>query len=329
MRRTATAVALILFTGVFAHAQQPAGVLIAGNKRANTVSIVDLATGRGLAELPTPPGPHESAVSHDGRWGVITGYGAQQPGNTLVLLDLNAHTAVRTIDLGEYRRPHGIAFLPGDSVIAETVEANQAVLLVHRERGVLRAIRTGEQTTHQMAVHPAGTLGYTANIRSGSISEVNFATGAVRTLAVAPEVEGIGVTPDGREVWVGSNTAGTISIVDVPSWSVKATLDQGERPYRVTISPDGKLAAAALTIRSRIRLIDVATRREVALMEAPDGAQPVGMTWSPDGARLYVACQGINAIAEFDIATRRLTRTIAVGDGPDGVAVAERPTARR
>jgi YVTN family beta-propeller protein len=307
-----------------AAAQHPDGVLIAGNKRANTVSIVDLASGRTLAELPTPPGPHESAVSADGRWGVITGYGAPQPGNTLVMLDLASHTAVRTIDLGEYRRPHGIAFLPGDSLIAVTVEANQAVLVVHRERGVVRAIRTGEQTTHQMAVRPDGVLGYTANIRSGTISEVHFGTGAVRTLAVAPEVEGIGVTPDGREVWVGSNTAGTISIVDVPSWKVTATLDQGERPYRVTISPDGRLAAAALTIRSRIRLIDVTTRREVALMEAPANAQPVGMTWSPDGSRLYVACQGINAIAEFDIATRRLTRTIAVGDGPDGVAVAER-----
>ena len=313
-----------LLAATVAGAQSPAGVLIAGNKRANTASIVDLASGRSLAELPTPPGPHESAVSSDGRWGVITGYGTQQPGNTLLILDLATHTAARTIDLGEYRRPHGIAFLPGDSLIAVTVEANQAVLVVHRERGVVRAIRTGEQTTHQMAVRPDGAVGYTANIRSGTISEVNFATGAARSLAVAPEVEGIGVTPDGREVWVGSNTAGTISIVDVAAWKVVATLDQGERPYRVTISPDGKLAAAALTVRSRIRLIDVATRREIALMEAPDNAQPVGMTWSADGKRLYVACQGINAIAEFDIEMRRLVRTIAVGDGPDGVAVAER-----
>ncbi|MBA4073204.1 MAG: hypothetical protein C0497_15490 [Gemmatimonas sp.] len=316
--------AALLLSATVAGAQSPAGVLIAGNKRANTASVVDLASGRTLAELPTPAGPHESAVSGDGRWGVITGYGTQQPGNTLLILDLATHSAVRTIDLGEYRRPHGIAFLPGDSLIAVTVEANQAVLVVHRERGVLRAIRTGEQSTHQMAVRPDGAVGYTANIRSGTISEVNFATGAVRSLAVAPEVEGIGVTPDGREVWVGSNTAGTISIVDVTAWQVVATLDQGERPYRVTISPDGKLAAAALTLRSRIRLIDVASRQEVALMEAPANAQPVGMTWSANGKRLYVACQGINAIAEFDVVARRLVRTIAVGDGPDGVAVAER-----
>ncbi|MBM3906850.1 MAG: hypothetical protein FJ363_02105 [Gemmatimonadetes bacterium] len=324
MRRRIGLVAVFLCANATVAAQSPNGVLIAGNKRAHTASIVDLATGRTLKELPMPPGPHESAISSDGRWGVITGYGAQQPGNTLVILDLTSHAVARTLDLGEYRRPHGIAFLPGDSLIAVTVEANQAVLVVHRERGDVRAIRTGEQTTHQMAVHPDGVLGYTANIRSGTITEVNFSTGAARSLAVAPEVEGIGVTPDGREVWVGSNTAGTISIVDVRSWKVTATLDQGERPYRVTISPDGKLAAAALTIRSRIRLIDVATRRELALMEAPANAQPVGMTWSADGKRLYVACQGINAIAEFDIATRRLTRTIAVGDGPDGVAVFSR-----
>lgn len=314
--------AVLAFTSGTLAAQLPNGVLIAGNKRANTVTIADLASGRTLAELPTPAGPHESATSSDGRWGVITGYGTQQPGNTLLILDLGARQIARMIDLGSYRRPHGIAFLPGDSLIAVTVEANQAVLVVHRERGVVRAIATGEQTTHQMSVRADGAVAYTANIRSGSISEITFATGTARSLAVAPEVEGIGVTPDGREVWVGSNTAGTISIVDVASWTVVATLDQGERPYRVTISPDGRLAAAALTNQSRIRLIDVASRKEVALMAAPDNAQPVGMTWSRDGTRLYVACQGINAIAEFDIGARRLVRTIAVGDGPDGVAIA-------
>lgn len=306
-------------------AQLPEGLLVVGNKRANTVSIVDLRNGSTLAVLPTTPGPHESAASHDGKWAVVTGYGAGSPGNTLLLLDLTTREVARTIDLGAYHRPHGIAFLPGDSLIVVTVEANQAVLVVHAASGaVRRAIVTGEQTTHQMAVRPDGVLGYTANIRSGTISEVNFATGATRALAVAPEVEGIGVTPNGREVWVGSNAAGTITIVDVPSWKVVTTLDQGERPYRVTISPDGRTAAAALTSSARIRLIDVTTRRESGMLTAPENSQPVGIAWSRDGKRLYVACQGINAIAVFDVEARKMLRTIAVGDGPDGVAIAER-----
>lgn len=306
-------------------AQSPDGVLVAGNKRANTASIVDLRSGKTLAVIPTAPGPHESAASSDGRWAVVTGYGAGSAGNTLLLLDLTTHTAARTIDLGAYQRPHGIAFLPGDSLIAVTVEANQAVLVVHAASGAIRRVHpTGQQTTHQMAVRPDGQVGYTANIRSGTITEVNFATGATRALGVAAEVEGIGVTPSGHEVWVGSNTAGTISIVDVARWAVVATLDQGERPYRVTISPTGVTAAAALTSSARIRLIDVKTRKEVGMLEAPTNAQPVGMTWSRDGKRLYVACQGINAIAEFDVGARKLLRTIAVGDGPDGVAIAEK-----
>lgn len=314
----------VITAGVLS-AQSPSGLLVAGNKRANTASIVDLRTGTTLAVVPTAPGPHESAASHDGKWAVVTGYGAGSPGNSLLLLDLTTHTVARTIDLGEYRRPHGIAILPGDSLIAVTVEANQAVLVVHAASGAIRRVHpTAQQGTHQMAVRADGSVGYTANVRSGTITEVNFASGVTRALGVAPEVEGIGVTPNGREVWVGSNTAGTISVVDVPSWAVVATLDQGERPYRVTISPDGKTAAAALTITARIRLIDVTTRKEVGMLEAPKNAQPVGMTWSRDGRRLYVACQGINAIAEFDVAARKLLRTIAVGDGPDGVAIAEK-----
>jgi hypothetical protein len=36
-------------------AQSPDGVLVAGNKRANTASIVDLRSGKTLAVIPTAP----------------------------------------------------------------------------------------------------------------------------------------------------------------------------------------------------------------------------------------------------------------------------------
>jgi YVTN family beta-propeller protein len=326
-------VAALLVAPVALSAQS---ILIAGNKPANTVTLVDLESGRTLATLPTGLGPHEAAASHDGKWAIVTDYGTgPAPGSTLTLVDLGTRT-VSKIDLGEYRRPHGVQFLPGDSLAAVSVEGSQAVLVVHvPSRTVRRAVKTNQATSHMVSVRADGVMGYTSNIGAGTISEVNLATGDTRALRVGAQPEGIGTRPDGQEVWAGSNTEGTISVVDVASWSVTATIQVGERPYRVSFTPDGKTAIASLTARSRVRLYDAATRAEIATIPiagtstgtdlAPaGGAQPVGIAYSPDSKYAYVACQGINAVAVVDLAARKLLRTIPVGPGPDAVAVAIR-----
>lgn len=318
----------------FAPVTAPAQVLVAGNKPANTVTLVDLASGTTLATLPTGLGPHEAAASRDGRWAVVTDYGTgPQPGRTLTLVDVSARAVAATIDLGEHRRPHGVQFLPGDSLLAVTVEANQAVLLVHvPTRTVRRVYQTGQAGSHMVSVRRDGQVGYTANIGGNSVTEINFVTGATRTIAVANQPEGVGVRPDGGEVWAASNTAGVISVVNARDWTVAASIPVGERAYRISFTPDGALAVASLTASSRVRLYDAATRAEVATIEIPGqssastlaqgGAQPVGIAYSPDSRFAYVACQGINAVAVIDLRERKLVRTIPVGPGPDAVAVA-------
>lgn len=328
--------ALVILLGVpaFLGAQS---ILIAGNKPTNTVTLVDLASGATLATLPTGLGPHEAAASRDGRWAVVTDYGTgPAPGNSLTLVDLNSRTVTAKIDLGRYRRPHGVQFLPGDSLVVVTVEADSAVLVVHlASRTIRKVVKTDQGTSHMVSMRADGTVGYTSNIRSNSISEVHLTTGVTRALTAGDQPEGIGARPDGREVWAGSNTGGTISVVDVPSWKVASTISVGERPYRVSFTPDGKIAIASLTASSRVRLYDASTRAEIAtiLIEgksagtdlAPTGgAQPVGIAYSSDSRFAYVACQGINAVAVVDLRERRLVKTIPVGPGPDAVAIAER-----
>ncbi|MBM4193945.1 MAG: hypothetical protein FJ202_06130 [Gemmatimonadetes bacterium] len=73
-------------------------VLVAGNKPANTVTLVDLASGTTLATLPTGLGPHEAAASRDGKWAVVTDYGTgPNPGNSLTLVDVGARTVAGKI----------------------------------------------------------------------------------------------------------------------------------------------------------------------------------------------------------------------------------------
>ena len=104
-----------------ADAQVPglSGTLVVTNKTPSTATIIDVASGRMLATLPTGAGPHEVVISPDGRTAVVTDYGGQ-PRKTLTVIDLPALKVVRTIDLGTYTAPHCIVFLPNGATASSS-----------------------------------------------------------------------------------------------------------------------------------------------------------------------------------------------------------------
>ena len=112
------------------------GTLVVTNKTPSTATIVDVASGRTLATLPTGTTPHEIVLSSDGALAVTTDYGGAR--RTLTVIDVPGLRVARTIDLGEHRAPHGIAFLPGDRVVAVTCEQTRNVVLVDVVEGVVR-----------------------------------------------------------------------------------------------------------------------------------------------------------------------------------------------
>jgi YVTN family beta-propeller protein len=318
----------ILLAAAPASAQEtPDGaLLLVANKQEATLSVIDVASGGLLATVPTGQGPHEVAVTSNGRWAVVCNYGAQAPGNSLTVVDLRTRTVARTIDLGEYRRPHGIVVLPGDSLVIVTSEMSRATVLVSIERGVLSGIQTNQAGSHMVAVTADGRRGYTANVGSGSITELDIPGGiATRTLQVAPATEAIAVTPAGREVWVGSNGAHTVTVIDTRTWKPVDTLPAAGLPYRVAISPDGETAVVPAPMAGVVRIFDVPTRTERHAVSfgggGGEGAQPVGSTISSDGVYAFVALQGTNEAAMVELVSGKEIRRFATGAGPDGIAV--------
>ena len=148
VQSTATSVA------ASAAAATPAGTVIVANMGDNTATLIDVATRRVVATLPTGNGAHEVAVSHDGRWAVVSNYGVRgAPGNSLTVIDVPAAVVTRTIDLGEFRRPHGSAFLPGDSLFVVTSEVSRAIVIVDFKQGtVLGSIPTNHPASHMLAI---------------------------------------------------------------------------------------------------------------------------------------------------------------------------------
>lgn len=297
------------------------GTLVITNKTPGTATIVDVATGTTLATLPTGHGPHEIVISSDGRTAVVTDYGTgPAPGSTLTVIDVAGLRVARTLPLGTYTRPHGIVFLPGDSLVAVTSSATRAVVLVHvRSGAIVKAVSTGQNGSHMVGVAADGVRAWTGNIGSNTVTELDLRTGlAVRSIEVPAQPEAINVTADGSEAWVGSNATGRVSVVDTRTGSVVTAAEGFGWPYRVLFSPDSRLAFIPDFRGEELRFLDRASRTELGRI-ALAGAGPQGIAITPDGRYLLLSLSREARVAIIDVARRAVSGHLSAGETPDGV----------
>ncbi len=318
-----------------------AETLIVLNKSDHNAALVNPQTREVIAKLPTGQGPHEVAVSKNGRLAYVTNYGsfaifrdAQQaeqrrmePGHTITVLDLKKRAVVATWDLGEYKQPHGIAVSSNGKRVWVTAEANQAVLELDAKSGkILNVWKTEQRTSHMVVATPNQRKLYVANIGSGSVCVVDrsnpFAKSAVKTIATAPGAEGIDVMPNGRAVWVVNRASDSISEIDAATDTVTATFpSQGKFPIRVKFTSDGKLALVSNAQSNKVTVFEVATRRPLGDIEV--GVMPVGIQITPDGKLAYVANTNENKLSVLEISSRKAIGTFTTGTEPDGMAWAK------
>ncbi len=316
-------VALGLVTAGDARGQtaETTGTLVVVNKRASTATIVDLGSGETLATLPTGNGPHEVAITKDGSRAVVTDYGGQTGGNSLTVIDVPGLRVEKTIDLGVYSRPHGIAFLPGDSLVAVTSEDARSVVVVRLADGeIVRAVTTDAGGSHMLALVASGDRVYTGNISDESVSELSLADGKhTRTFGAPTQPEAIGVTPDGSEVWVGSNDKGTVSVIDVATGTLEEALDGFGWPYRILPTPYLRLVLIPDLRRDELRIVDRSSRQTLATVSLPGGG-PQGITLSEDGRTAFQSLSQLGQVAIIDLEGMEVLGRVDVGDRPDGVA---------
>jgi YVTN family beta-propeller protein len=296
-----------------------AGTIIVTNKTPSTATVIDVATGRAVATIPTGNGPHEIALSSDARTAVVTDYSGQ-PGRTLTVIDLGSMAVVRTIDLAAHPRPHGIFFLPGDSLVAVTSEQSGHVVIVNTTVGAIRAaVPTEALGSHMVGVVRDGSRGYTGNMRSNSVSELDLRTGKfIRSITVPTTPEAINVTPDGAEVWVGSNQTGKVSVIDVASWAVSTAGEGFAWPYRIFFTPDTRTVLIPDMTNENLRFLERSSRRELARISFAGGG-PQGITMSPDGRHAFLSLSKQARVAVIDMRTHAVVGYLDAGQTPDGI----------
>lgn len=320
-----------------------AGTLVVLNKSEARASLIDLASGRTVGTVPTGEGPHEAAVSPDGRRAVATNYGTRtSPGASLTVIDVPAARALGTIALPGCPRPHGARFMDA-SRLAVTCEGARSLAVVDVDSGLTVAeIPTVQEVSHMVAVAPGARRAFVANIGSGTVTAVDLAAKKVLAqITTGKGAEGIELSPDGRELWVTNREADTVTVVDPASLKVVASLPSASFPIRVAFTPDGRHALVSNARSGDVTVFDARGRREIARISmkalarapepgAPDrlantlaggsGPAPVGILVPPGGRVAYVANTNADVVAVVDLATWSVTGTLRAGKEPDGMA---------
>ncbi len=315
--------ALLFLLPLTIHAQSN---LIILNKSGDTAWQLDASTGEQVAVYQTGSAPHEVAVSPDKKWAVITNYGADEPGNSLTVLDLNENRVDKTITLGSFQRPHGIEWFSDSRRVVVSTEEQQSVVIVDIMAGnVLSHIKTNERVSHMVALSRNEQKVFVTNLGSGSVTVLDVADQKViETVNTGEGTEGLTLTNDGTELWITNRASDTISILDSGTFDILQTMYSEGFPIRAETSPDGRFVAVSNARASSVTVFDVTTREKVATVstktpEVSDG-MPIGLTFSDDGSRLYVANSNADQIVVINTSSWKVMETFKTGATPDGIA---------
>jgi len=321
----------------------PRDMLVVLNKSDNTASVLDLASGKALATLPTGFGPHEVTILPGGRVAVVSNYGTREKaGRSLTLIDLAKLAVAGTIILPENARPHGSFAVSAEKLLV-TGEGRKELLVVEPlARRLGSTIPIGKEVSHMVVASPDGGRAWVANIGSGSVTVVDLnARSVLVDIPTGAGAEGIDIRPGGGEVWVVNREANTISVIDAARNSVTATIPAADFPIRIKFTPDGRRALVSCAKSGDVIVFDAATHKEIRRVsmdrEAVPGSDsrlfstqfgksptPVGILVSADGRRAWVASTNADVVSEIDLQKMEVVRRLTAGKEPDGLAGAFR-----
>ena len=304
--------------------EEAKGALFVAGKFGNTLARIDLATGRETARVASCANPHELATSPDGAHVALACYG----GTTLDIFRTGDLGMVRSIELGENARPHGIVWHPNGDLYA-TAEGRKSIFWVKDplDEAEIFEYGSGQDGTHMLVVAPDARHAWTTDLGSKTVTRIDLLTRrAPQSVEVGIEPEGIALSDDGETLYVSARGSDEVYAIAPQSMEVRETIPVGDFPLRIAIRPQGDFAVTSDLADGALSVIDlragkVARQIPVSSREQAEERFQVTILWSPDGERIYVAETGTDTIAEVDFASGTVLRRLSGGDGGDGLAI--------
>jgi serine/threonine-protein kinase len=128
---------------------------------------------------------------------------------------------------------------------------------------------------------------------------------------------GVAVNPG--TVYVTKASENSVSVINMKSRTVIATISVGELPWWLAVDPNTGQVYATNHGEDTVSVIDMDTREVTATIRV--GREPAAVAVNPKTRTAYVTNHGENTVSVIDMDTRKVTATIGVGAKPRGIAI--------
>ncbi len=122
---------------------------------------------------------------------------------------------------------------PGDGSISSFTTADNERLA--------RVMTGGEPSS--VVIHPNGTTAFVANRADATVVRIDgIDTGSpslVATVEVGSEPTGLAITPNGGTLFVAEHAEGSVGVIDVATFTRRASIDGPQNPYALAVTNDG------------------------------------------------------------------------------------------
>ncbi len=298
--------------------------LVVLHKLEDTFGYYDVESGRQMSLISTEAYPHEVCLSPDRKKLYIAEMGVRgvesegPGGHTVLVYDVKSREKLSVIDTGQYDRPHGVAAHANGKLFVTSESTKTLLIYDIASEELLHVVDLDQDYAHMVSVNHEGTIAYTANIGSNTITAVNTERGKViQHIPVLKRPEGMAFSPDGQLIYVVCRESRAVAIVDAKRGEMVDRIITGHGPVRIVISPDGKKLAIPLFHSDAVEILDTESGKVTHTI--PVGKHPAGTALSPDGKLVFMACEEENKVYVFSMETDEVVGEIETNEGCDAM----------
>ncbi len=127
------------------------------------------------------------------------------------------------------------------------------------------------------------------------------------------------VSADGKTLYVTSEVASMVHVIDTATAKVVKNVKVGKRPRRMAITPDGKELWVTNELDASVSIVSTADHSVIGTIKfevkgaRAEDITPVGIQMTRDGKRAFVALGKANHVAFVDVPARKVTNLVLVG----------------
>lgn len=224
------------------------------DRSADGIGVVDIAAGEVVNVVRAGTDPEQVAVSADG----TRLYVANEDAGEVSVVDIATGEILAGIPVGG--EPEGVRISPDGSVVYVTSEEeNQVSAIDTAANEVVAQFEVGARP-RASAFSPDGTRAYVTSENSGTVHIVDTSTHEViDVIQLTGELVrpmGVVVSPDALRVYVTIGRGRNVVALDAVSGEPVASVEVGDRPWGIGITPDGRYLYTANGPSNDVSVVD-------------------------------------------------------------------------